>query len=71
MRKSYQRKGLGSLLWKSIWKAVLDKYMPKNMIVWSVEQSRGFYARFGGKEVAQKSFEPDSANVSYAFVWLL
>jgi GNAT superfamily N-acetyltransferase len=71
VRKRWQKKSVGSQLWKSIWQAVVGTYKPNNMMVWSTEQARGFYARFGGTEVMKKQFDPEAIHFSYAFVWQL
>jgi len=67
VKKQYQGAGVGRALWDAVWKDVMEKYQPQNLIVWSVESARGFYSKLGLAESETKSFSDQHYHTAY--VW--
>lgn len=65
----FQRRGIGRKLWKKMFDEIMERYHPKNFVIWSVEkeESQQFYRSLGGQAREQKRFRVDA--LSTAFTW--
>lgn len=65
----YQRRGVGRQLWNRMWNEIMDRFHPKNVVVWSTDkvETQQFYRSLGGQEREQKRFDDDC--ILTAFTW--
>jgi len=66
LSKEYQSRGFGRKLWGFVWNEVLQKFQPKNLVVWSVEDATGFYRKLGGTERERKGTDTYT-NTAFSF----
>ncbi|UJR17294.1 hypothetical protein I4U23_004189 [Adineta vaga] len=59
VQQEYQNRGIGRELWRIVWNSILERFHPKNLIVWSIdtEQAHRFYRSLGGIPTRTKKID--------------
>ncbi|CAF0849963.1 unnamed protein product [Adineta steineri] len=66
--QQYQHRGIGRELWKIVWNSVLERFHPRNFLVWALdkESTHQFYRSLGGTRAGAKKTDD---TILTAYIW--